>query len=289
MFKGSIVALVTPFKDGKVDEEAYARLIEFQIKNGTDGILPCGCTGEAATLSMQEQKDLIKLSVEVVNKRIPVLAGTGSNSTSESIELTASAKESGADAALIITPYYNKPTAEGQYRHYAQIAKEVAPFPVMLYNVPSRTGISLAPATIARLSEINNIVAVKEAAGSSKQVMDILASCDITVMSGDDSLTLPFMSLGATGIVSVAANIIPKKVHELAQSFLDGKIDTSRKIHYEILELCQAMFIETNPLPVKTALALMGMIREEWRMPLCEMRPENKEKLKQVLKKYGLI
>lgn len=289
MFKGSIVALVTPFKDGKVDEEAFRKLIEFQIKNGTDVLLPCGCTGEAATLSMEEQKALIKLAIEIVDKRVPVLAGTGSNNTEESIELTLSAKDSGADGALVITPYYNKPTAEGQFRHYSMIAKAAAGLPIMLYNVPSRTGISLLPSTIARLSEIENIVAVKEAAGSCQQVMDIMSLCDITVMSGDDSLGLPFMSLGATGIVSVVANIIPSKVRDLTHSFLDGNIEAARSIHFEILELCQAMFIETNPLPVKTALSLMGMMQEEWRLPLCEMRPENKEKLKKVLKKYELI
>ena len=289
MFKGSIVALVTPFKNGKVDEKTYKDLIEFQIKNGTDVILPCGCTGEAATLSMNEQKSLIKLAVDIVDKRVPVLAGTGSNNTRESIELTLSAQESGADGALIITPYYNKPTPEGQFRHYSMIANAVAEFPIMLYNVPSRTGLSLLPSTIARLSEIENIVSVKEASGSCQQVMDIISLCDITVMSGDDSLGLPFMSLGATGIVSVVANIIPSKVRDLTHSFIDGNIEVARSIHFEILELCQAMFIETNPLPVKTALSLMGMLQEEWRLPLCEMQPENKEKLKKVLKKYQLI
>jgi 4-hydroxy-tetrahydrodipicolinate synthase len=289
MFRGSIVALVTPFKNGKIDTDAYAELIEFQIKNGTDGILPCGCTGEAATLSMEEQKSLIKVAVDIVDKRVPVIAGTGSNNTRESIELTVSARDSGADGALIITPYYNKPTAEGQYRHYSIIAEAVKDLPIMLYNVPSRTGISLSPDTIARLSEIDNIVAVKEASGSSQQVMNILSACDIIVMSGDDSLALPFMVLGATGIVSVAANIIPGKIHDLTETFLNGDIRSSKKIHYEIMELCQAMFIETNPLPVKTALSLMGKIEEEWRLPLCEMRPENKEKFSKVLKKYKLI
>ncbi len=288
MFKGSYVALATPFKDGKVDEKAYRKLVEFHIDNGTDGIVPAGCTGEAATLLMQEQKRLMKIAVEVSDKRVPVLAGTGSNNTAEAVELTSHAKKAGCDGVLIITPYYNKPTPEGQFRHYEKIAKEVD-IPIMLYNVPSRTGISLSPATIARLSKIDNIVAVKEAAGSAQQVMEILSLCDITVMSGDDALTLPFMSLGATGVVSVVANIIPGKVHDLVQSFLDGDINKSRKIHYDILELCQAMFIETNPLPVKTAMSMMGMIEEEWRLPLCEMMPENKVKLQKVLKKYKLI
>ena len=202
--------------------------------------------------------------------------------------MTVFAKKAGCDGALIITPYYNKPTPEGQYRHYAEIAKQ-ADIPIMLYNVPSRTGISLLPSTIARLSAIDNIVAVKEAAGSTQQVMDIKALCDITVMSGDDALTLPFMSVGATGVVSVVANIIPGKVHDLVQTFLSGDVEKSRNIHFEVLQLCKAMFIETNPIPVKTAMSMMGMLKEEWRLPLCEMRPENKAKLEQVLKKYGLV
>jgi 4-hydroxy-tetrahydrodipicolinate synthase len=288
MFKGSFVALATPFDNGKVDEKAYRKLIEFHIDNGTDGLVPCGCTGEAATLTPQEQKHLVKIALETSDKRVPVVAGTGSNSTAEAVELTVFAKKAGCDGALIITPYYNKPTPEGQYRHYAEIAKQ-ADIPIMLYNVPSRTGISLLPSTIARLSEIDNIVAVKEAAGSVQQVMDIKALCDITVMSGDDALTLPFMSVGATGVVSVVANIIPGKVHDLVQTFLSGDVEKSRNIHFEILQLCKAMFIETNPIPVKTAMSMMGMLKEEWRLPLCEMRPENRVKLEEVLKKYGLI
>jgi 4-hydroxy-tetrahydrodipicolinate synthase len=288
MWKGSYVALVTPFKSGKVDENAYRKLIEFHIDNGTDGLVPCGCTGEAATLAPAEQKHLIKIAVETSGKRVPVIAGTGSNSTAEAIDLTSFAKKAGCDGALIITPYYNKPTPEGQYRHYAEIAK-AADIPIMLYNVPSRTGISLLPTTVARLSKIDNIAAIKEAAGSVQQVMDIRALSDIAVMSGDDSMTLPFMSVGATGVVSVVANVIPGKVHDLVQTFLDGHLDQSRKIHFEILDLCKAMFIETNPIPVKTALSMMGMVDEEWRLPLCEMVKDNKAKLEQVLKGYSLV
>lgn len=288
MFKGSYVALVTPFKDGKIDEKAFRDLIEFHINNGTDGLVPCGCTGEAATLSMAEQKHLIKISVEMSNKRVPVLAGTGSNNTAEAIELTSYAKKAGSDGVLIITPYYNKPTPEGQYRHYSEIAKNVN-IPIMLYNVPSRTGISLLPSTVARLSKIDTIVAIKEAAGSVQQVIDILSLCDITVMSGDDSMTLAFMSVGARGVVSVAANVIPVMVHDLVQTFSEGKIRESQKLHYDMMELCRAMFIETNPLPVKTALSMMGKIEEEWRLPLCEMEKENRQKLKTVLEKYKLI
>ncbi|MFH1798956.1 MAG: 4-hydroxy-tetrahydrodipicolinate synthase [Candidatus Omnitrophota bacterium] len=288
MFKGSYVALVTPFKDGKIDEKAFRRLVQFHIDNGSDGLVPCGCTGEAATLTTDEQKHLIKVTVEMSNKRLPVVAGTGSNCTSEAVELTSYAKKSGCDGALIITPYYNKPTPEGQYRHYAEIARKVD-IPIMLYNVPSRTGISILPSTVARLSKIENIVAIKEAAGSVQQVADILSLCDITVMSGDDSMTLPFMAIGATGVVSVVANIIPAQVRELTQSYLEGRHDESRRIHYEIMDLCKAIFIETNPIPVKTALSLMGMAEEEWRSPLCEMEKENKAKLKIVLEKHELL
>lgn len=288
MFKGSYVALVTPFKDGKVDEKAFRQLVQFHIDNGTDGLVPCGCTGEAATLTMAEQKHLIKVTLEMSDKRLPVVAGTGSNCTSEAIELTLYAKKAGCDGALIITPYYNKPTPEGQYRHYAEIARNVD-IPIMLYNVPSRTGICMLPSTIARLSKIENIIAIKEAAGSVQQVADILSLCDIIVMSGDDSMTLPFMAIGATGVVSVVANVIPARVHDLTESYLEGRHDESRKIHYEIMDLCKAIFMETNPIPVKTALSLMGMAEEEWRSPLCEMERENKTKLRAVLEKYGLI
>lgn len=288
MFEGSYVAIVTPFSDGGIDEKAFRKLIEFHIDSGTDGLVPCGCTGEAATLTIPEQKRLIKIAVEVCDKRIPVVAGTGSNSTREAIELTVHAKKAGCDGALIITPYYNKPTPEGQFKHYAEIAKN-ADFPIMLYNVPSRTGISLSPLTVARLSKIENIVAIKEAAGSVQQVMDIVSLTDIIVMSGDDSLTLPFMAMGAAGVVSVVANIVPDKVHNLTQSVIEGKCCDARRIHYEIMDLCKAMFIETNPLPVKTALSMMGMVREEWRLPLCEMEKENKIKLRNVLEQYKLL
>jgi len=288
MFKGAFVALATPFKNGKVDEKSFRSLVEFQIKKGIDGIVPCGCTGEAATLNTSEQKRLIKITVETVAKRVPVIAGTGSNCTSEAVDLTVAAKKAGCDGALVITPYYNKPTPEGQYRHYKAVAK-AASIPIMLYNVPSRTGVSLLPQTVARLFKVDNIVAIKEAGGSIQQVANILSLCDITVLSGDDSMTLPFMSVGAVGVVSVAANIIPDRVQALTQSYLDGNYDKSRKIHYEILELCRTLFIETNPIPVKTALSLMKMMGEEWRMPLCEMTREDRDKLKVVLKKYKLI
>ena len=289
MFKGSFVALVTPhLADGVIDEKRFRELIEFQIENGTHGIVPCGCTGEAATLSRDEQARLIKITVESVNKRIPVIAGTGSNNTTEAVDLTRFAKKAGADGALIITPYYNKPTPEGQYRHYEKIAKEVD-IPIMLYNVPSRTGISMKPQTVARLSKIDNIVAIKEASGSLDQVSQILSLCDITVLSGDDSVTLPMMSVGAKGVVSVAANIMPKEVAEMVDLALNGKYEEARKIHLKLMPIFKGLFIETNPIPVKTALSLMNRIEANWRLPLCEMTSENLTKFKNILKEAGVI
>jgi len=289
MFKGSFVALVTPFKNGgSVDEKKFIELIEFHIKNGTDGIVPCGCTGEAATLSHDEQKKLIKLAVDVVNKRAPVIAGTGSNNTEEALDLTRFAKKAGADGALMITPYYNKPTPEGLYRHYAKVAGEVD-IPIMLYNVPSRTGISILPETVSRLSKIKNIVAIKEASGSLDQVSQILSLCDITVLSGDDSLTLPMMAIGAKGVVSVVANIIPKEIHDLTCAFLNGDVKKAKDLHYKALSLCKAMFIETNPIPVKTAMKLLGRLNGILRLPLCEMSEINEKKLKDALKEYKLV
>ncbi|MBL7156957.1 MAG: 4-hydroxy-tetrahydrodipicolinate synthase [Candidatus Omnitrophica bacterium] len=288
MFKGSYVAIVTPFKNGKIDEKKFAELIEFQIKNGTDGIVPAGCTGEAATLTHEEQKHLMKFTTEVVNKRVRVVAGAGSNNTMEAISLTKAAKIAGADGVLSITPYYNKPTPEGQYRHYEAIAKSVD-IPIMVYNVPSRTGISMKPETVARLSKIDNIVAIKEASGSLDQVSQILLLSDITVLSGDDSLTLPMMAVGAKGVVSVVANIIPKEVHEMVSNFLEGDIKKAEKLHYQLLPLCKAMFIETNPIPVKTSMKLIGRLNGEFRLPLCEMVTENEARLKKALKDYGIL
>ncbi len=289
MFKGSFVALVTPHRaDGSIDEKKIRELIDFQIENGTDGIVPCGCTGEAATLSYEEQKRLITITVEAVNKQVPVVAGTGSNNTREALELTKHAKKAGADGALLITPYYNKPTPEGQYRHYEKIAKEVD-IPIVLYNVPSRTGISMLPETVARLSKIDNIVAIKEASGKLDQVSQILSLCDITVLSGEDSLNTPMISVGAKGVISVAANIIPEEIKEMVDSALNGKYEEAKKIHLKLMPIFKELFIETNPIPVKTALSLMDKIEANWRLPLCEMTSGNLTKFKGVLKKAGLI
>ncbi len=288
MFEGSIVAIVTPFEDGKIDERRLSELIEFHISEGTSAILPCGCTGEAATLSHQEQEYMIKLVIDIVNKRVPVIAGTGSNSTEEALALTRSAKEAGADGALLITPYYNKPTPRGQYLHYEKIAKAVD-IPVILYNVPSRTGISILPKTIAELSKIDNIVGIKEASGSLDQVSAIIDLCDITVLSGEDALTLPMMALGAKGVISVAANVVPKRMAMMVKNFMAGNLEESRKIHFSLFPLFKALFYETNPIPVKTALGMMGRIIPELRLPLCDIENENRERLRKVLTDTGVL
>ena len=288
MFKGSFVAIVTPFRNGKIDEKKFKELIEFQIKNRTGGIIPAGCTGEAATLSHQEQKHLVKLTCEIVNKRVPVVGGAGSNSTEEAVNLTRYAKKAGCSGVLSITPYYNKPTPEGLYRHYEAIAK-ATDIPLMIYNVPSRTGVSIKPQTVARLAKIDNIVAIKEASGSLDQVSQILSLCDITVLSGDDSLTLPMMAIGAKGVVSVVANIIPREVHDMVAAFLEGSTEKATSLHYHILPLCKAMFIETNPIPLKTSMKALRRLNGELRLPLCEMEKENETKLRKALKAYGLL
>ena len=290
MFHGSIVAIITPFKNGKIDEKAFGDLIEFHISAGTDGIVPCGTTGESATLSHDEHNRLVRLTIETVAGRVPVLAGTGSNSTEEAIYLTRYAKECGADGALLITPYYNKPTQEGLYRHFKEIASEVD-IPIIPYNVPGRTGVNMLPSTIARLAEIENIVAVKEASGSMTQVCEIYRLCGdkIAILSGEDAINFPILAAGGKGMISVTANIVPKKMGDMWDAYSSGDIDRARDIHYEIFDLHQNLFIETNPIPVKTALAMMGRCTEEMRLPLCPMSEVNKEKLRQVLKRHELV
>ena len=290
MFKGSIVAIVTPFKNGKFDEETYRELIEFQIKNGTSAIVPVGTTGESATLNMKEHSKVIGVAIDAVNKRVPVIAGTGGNSTGEAIELTGHAKEAGADATLQVTPYYNKPTQEGLYQHFKAIADAV-PLPQVLYNVPGRTGVNMLPETVARLAELPEVVAIKEASGSLGQMAEIvnLAGDKITLLSGDDNVTLPVLSLGGKGVVSVVANIVPKDSADMITAWEAGDVAKAREMFYKLLPLCQAMFFETNPIPVKTSLALMGKIADEMRLPMCPIAPANLEKLKKALKNYGLI
>jgi len=290
MFKGSIVAIVTPFKNGKVDEKALGDLIDWHIGQGTNAIVPCGTTGESATLDYEEHHRVIRFTVGAVNKRVPVIAGTGANSTDETIMITREAKKSGADGALIVAPYYNKPTQEGLYRHYKAVAEAVK-IPIVLYNVPGRTAVNMLPATVARLAEMKNIVALKEATGDMKQVSEVIRLCGnkIVVLSGDDFTTLPLMALGGKGTISVSANVAPKLVSQMCALWEKGRFDEARKIHYRLEPLNAAMFIETNPIPVKTALAFMGKIKEEFRLPLCEMAPANREKLKKVLKELKLI
>jgi len=288
MFSGSFVALVTPFKDDAVDYEALAKLIEFQIEKGTSGLLPCGTTGESATLSHEEHDRVVEFVIEKAASRVPVIAGSGSNCTREAMRLTRHAKDAGADGALLITPYYNKPTQRGLYYHYEHIAKEVD-IPIFIYNVPGRTGVSIAPETVASLSKIPNIVAIKEASGSLEQVSQIISRCDIAVFSGDDSLTYPIMDLGGKGVVSVVANILPGPVSEMVSSCLEKDFESARTLHYELYQMSRILFIETNPIPVKAALAMMGRVAEEYRLPLCRMSDENRSKLERILRDYELI
>ena len=290
MFEGSIVAIVTPFKNGQVDEDAYRKLIEFQIENGTSAIVPCGTTGESATLDVNEHARVIDIAVEAVNKRVPVIAGTGGNSTREAIALSKHAKEVGVDATLQVTPYYNKPTQEGLFRHYEAILKAV-PLPQILYNVPGRTSVNMLPETVARLAEFPEIVAIKEASGNVGQMAEIvqLAGDKITLLSGDDNLTLPILAIGGKGVISVVANIAPGLSANLVKAWKNGTIEEARTLFFELLPLCKAMFFETNPIPVKTAASLMGLIGDEMRLPLCPMSAASLEKLKTVLSDYGLI
>jgi 4-hydroxy-tetrahydrodipicolinate synthase len=290
MFKGSLIPIVTPFKEGKIDEEGFRDLIEFHITNGTDAIVPCGTTGESATLTHEEHEQLIDLSIEAANHRVPVIAGTGSNSTAEAIKLTTYAKKTGADGALLITPYYNKPTQEGLYNHYKAIAEETD-LPLILYNVPSRTGVNMLPETVARLSEMPTIVGIKEATGSLRQICDIIHLCGekCSVFSGDDFTNYPILAVGGKGVISVTANIMPDKIAAMYDAFESGNFDKSRELHYQLLELHNSLFLETNPIPVKTALSLMGKISPEMRPPLSPMSPGNLEKLKKVMAKYKLI
>jgi 4-hydroxy-tetrahydrodipicolinate synthase len=290
MFKGSMVAIVTPFRNGKVDEKALGDLIEFHLESGTDVIVPCGTTGESATLSHEEHHRVVEFTVRTVNKRVPVVAGAGSNSTEETIDLTKYAKKAGANGVLLITPYYNKPTQEGLYQHFKKVAESVD-IPIVLYNVPGRTGVNMLPATVARLRTIKKIVGIKEATGDMKQVSEIIRLCgrDFGVISGDDFTTLPLLSLGGVGAISVTANVVPADAAGMFDAFFAGKMEEALKFHYKMEPLHGAMFIETNPIPVKTSLALMGKITEEFRLPLCPMADVNREKLKKSLKDYGLI
>ena len=290
MFKGSLVPIVTPFKNGKLDEKVYADLIEWHISQGTHGIVPCGTTGEASTLDFDEHYRVIEVAVEAANKRIPVIAGTGANATDEAVFITKKAKELGVDGALIVTPYYNKPTQEGLYLHFKSIAESVD-IPIILYNVPGRTAVNMLPATVARLLEFRNIIGLKEATGDMRQASDLIRLCGdrLALYSGDDFTTFTMLSLGGKGVISVTANIVPKDVAEMWNSWDKGNIDKARELHYKLEPLNAAMFIETNPIPVKPALAMMGKMDENFRLPLCSMSAAAKEKLRAVLKDAGLV
>jgi len=290
MFKGSIVAIVTPFRGREVDYHRLRELVEFQIENGTDGIVACGTTGEASTLTFGEHTSVIKVIVEQVDRRVPVIAGTGSNSTDEAIDLTREAKNAGADGALLVTPYYNKPTQEGLFRHYMAIADAVA-LPQILYNVPGRTGVNMSPETVARLCPHKNIVAIKEATGSLLQASEVISLCGdkIDVLSGDDFITLPMMACGAKGVISVLANIMPKEVGDLTDTFFAGDLGKARNLHLHLLKIANAMFIESNPIPVKAALCMMGKCSDEVRLPLCQMSSLTKERLAGIMSQYDLI
>ncbi|MGB7971498.1 MAG: 4-hydroxy-tetrahydrodipicolinate synthase [Candidatus Deferrimicrobiaceae bacterium] len=290
MFHGAIVATVTPFRNGNLDKNALKKLVTFQIDSGTDGIVPCGTTGESATLSFEEHERVIDIVLDSADGRVPVIAGTGSNNTKEAVALTRYAKKAGVSGALVITPYYNKPTQDGLYRHFRAVA-ESADIPIILYNVPGRTGVNMAAQTVARLAEIPNIVGVKEASGNLTQVCDIIRMTPkkFCVLSGDDALFFPMMALGAKGVISVTSNVAPRLMAELYDTYVIGEISRARDIHYHLWPLFHALFLETNPIPAKTALAMMKKIREEFRLPLSPMADANRKVLARTLSDMKLI
>jgi len=295
-FKGAYTAQITPFnKKDEIDEDGLRENVRYQIEHGIHGLVPVGTTGECATLSYEEHKHIIKIVVDEARGRVPVLAGAGSNSTWETIMLTKEAKEIGADGVLLVVPYYNKPTQVGLYTHFKKVAEEVD-IPQVVYNIPSRTGVNMEPETVAKLAKLENIVGIKEASGNMDQVSKIISLTrgsagekDFDVLSGDDSLTLPILGLGGVGVISVASNIVPNKIARMVDCHLNGDIEGSKKLHYELLPLFKALFIETNPGPVKAAMELMKMPAGKPRLPLVEPKPENKERLKEILLEQGLI
>lgn len=291
MFSGVLTALVTPFKkDGSIDNKALGDLVDFQIKNGIDALVPMGTTGESPTVSHEENIDVVESVVKKADGQVPVIAGTGSNSTSEAIRMTKRAKSIGADASLQVAPYYNKPTQEGLYRHFSTIADTVD-LPMILYNIQGRTGVNIETPTVMRLAAHPNIVAVKEASGNLIQMMDVLESKpdDVTVLSGDDNLALPLTLMGGSGVISVASNIIPERMSQMIHAALNKDIEKARKLHYGLLPLFRAMFVETNPIPVKFCLSLLGLIEAAWRLPLCPPSEASAQTLKDMLKKQGLV
>jgi 4-hydroxy-tetrahydrodipicolinate synthase len=290
VFEGVSTALVTPFRNGEVDEPALRELVEFQIASGIEGLVPCGSTGESATMSHAEHQRVVEIVVAATRGRVPVVAGTGSNNTREAIELTRHAKEAGADGALLISPYYNKPTQDGIVAHYAEIARETD-FPLVVYNIPGRTGSNMLPATLARLADIEQVVGVKEASGDLGQISEVVARCpdDFSVLSGDDALTLPILAVGGNGVISTSANVAPVEMIEMVSAFRAGDLARAREIHLRLLPLFDVLFCETNPIPVKAAVAETGRIGDEIRLPLTEITQPNRERLKVVLKELGLL
>ncbi len=290
MFNGALSAIVTPFRDGEVDERALRDHIEWQIQSGVDGIVPCGSTGESATLTHAEHDRVIKITIEQTRRRVPVVAGTGSNATAEAIRLTTAAREMGADGALMLSPDYNKPTQEGIFRHFKMIASAVD-LPIIVYNIPGRTASNILPETFARMCEIRNIVGIKEASGSMDQISDIRRLCGdrLTILSGDDALTVPIMALGGKGVIATTSNVMPREMHDLAAAGLAGDFARARDIHYKIMPVIRNLFTETNPIPLKQALAFMGRCANELRMPLCPMSTPAAEKLKAAMKELKLV
>lgn len=289
-FPGVLTALITPFRNGQIDRAAIERLVDEQIANGVRGLVPCGSTGESATLSHEEHVEVIRLVVVRARQRVPVIAGTGSNSTAEAIRLTQAAKEAGADAALLISPYYNKPTQEGIYQHYRAIA-EAARLPLIVYNIPGRTGSKIEAATLARLAELDDIAGVKEATGSLDECQDVIGRCGdaLPMYAGDDALTLPILAVGGIGVISVISNCLPKPWVEAVQAALDGNWHDARRRHYALLPLMRALFLETNPIPIKAAMAMLGYCQDELRLPLVPMSPAPRERLRRVLQEVGAL
>ena len=290
-FQGSFVAMVTPFRNGQVDEAKLRELVELHVANGTDGLIPCGTTGESPSLNHDEHRRVVEIVIEAAHGRIRVVAGTGSNSTTEAIDLTKHAERAGAAGALVVNPYYNKPTQEGLYRHFRAVAESVA-IPILVYNIQSRTAVNVETDTLARLvRDVRNIVGVKEASGSLDQMSQVIAACgpDFSVLSGDDNITLPLLAIGGSGVVSVIANIVPRETADLVHAALDGDWKRARDLHYRLFPLARAAFLETNPIPIKEAMAMAGMIEPEFRLPMCRMSDANRETLRAVLKQYGLV
>ena len=290
-FQGSLVAMVTPFRNGNVDEAKVRELVEFHVQHGTDALVPCGTTGESPTLSHDEHKRMVEIVVEAAAGRIAVVAGTGSNSTAEAIDLTRHAERAGARGALVVNPYYNKPTQEGLYRHFRAVAESAA-LSILVYNIQSRTAVNVETDTLTRLArDCQNVVGVKEASGSLDQMSQVIAACgpNFAVISGDDNLTLPLMAIGGAGVVSVIANIVPRETAELTHAALEGDWKRARELHYRLFPLARAAFLETNPIPIKEAMALAGMLEPEFRLPMCRMSDANRERLRSILKPYGLL